>query len=174
MITISLNWNADLGLVSILWVTTTKAYASSTDIVMLVMCVMFAITSFGITFLSTFLDIFESGYGMALHLVMFCCEIGVLAISTISIRRAADRGTFQLVGTYQSSTWFLIFSTFLTLLTTCMSVIGIRKMLKAVCKLRESLQIIASNRVASSFEVSPAMQSKTQQTSPEQELDEIV
>ena len=174
MITTSLNLSADLGLVSILWVTTTKAYASSTDIVMLVMCVMFALTGFGITFLSTFLDIFQRGYGMALHLVMFCCEIGVLAISAHSIRASANRGTFQLIGTYQSSTWFLIFSTCLTLLTTCMSIIGIRKMLEGVRKLTESIQLMASNRVANSFTVSQARQSKTLKMPPEHKLEEIM
>ena len=86
---------------------------------------LLGVTCFAMTLVSMFWDVFHGTQGKILHAIMFCCEMGVLTISLLSIREAVRSGTFQVVGTFQNDTRFLIFSVFLTFGTTIVSIVGL-------------------------------------------------
>ena len=143
--------HADLGMVSMLWISASKQQSAKLLTLLLVFLVL-GMTCFVITVISAFWDVFNGKRGLCLHAVMFTCEIGVLAVSVFSIREAVREGTFQMIGIYQSDTWFLIFSACMSIITTCLSVVGLEKVIRGARSLSHRMNsVVPSDAVLGSW-----------------------
>ena len=136
--------HADMGMVSKLWVSAAKNKSEKLLTLLLVFFVL-GLTCFTITATSLYWDIFIGKRGVYLHALMFSCEMGVLAVSFLSIREALQEGTFQLSGTYQSDTWFLILNVCMTVITTCLSIVGLERLMRVARSVSKSFNSVMPN-----------------------------
>ena len=110
-----------------LWVSATQN-KSEKLLILLLMFIILGLICFLITAASLFWDIFTGKRGFYLHAIMFSCEIGVLVVSCLSIREEIKNGTFRGSGAYQSDMRFLIFSACMSVITTCLSIVGLERL----------------------------------------------
>ena len=133
--------HADLGMASKLWASAVHNHSEHL-LTLLIVFLVLGLTCFTITFTSLFWNIFIGKRGIFLQALMFSCEIGVLAVSSLSITEAIQQGTFQLRGTYQSDAWFLIFSLCMTVITTCLSIVGLERLISVARGVSNRLNIV--------------------------------